>query len=340
MEDIKNILTKVHFTERGQKRHARIELLLKLMPFPVLQKSCTVKDILNCEHISFLTEEVVWVSDKQSLVLTETTTGNTKFSLTDVLHISWSGVHSVDNDYGLVYIDNNHSIKHISNDGKTTILIKRNDSEWKPQCLYCSPSTGELLIAMHIVESKTNKEMGKIIRYSRVLKHEQTIPEDKPYHILYTDPHYVTENNNGDVVVSDYWRGVVVTDHGGTYRFSYTKPPSGINIMPRGICTDSLSHILVCDRNSETVQIIDKNGEFLSYLFTKQTPGLRGKPCSISYDDKTRLVWVGLWNKTVSVYRHINAYFDLLGKFDGCFLKVLLFYLSSTDGFHVFLFFS
>lgn len=62
---------------------------------------------------------------------------------------------------------------------------------------------------------------------------------------------------------------IVVTDRGGKYRFSYSGHPLGSHLQPRGICVDPLSHILLCDHLTSTVQMLDQDGPFLSYLLTK-----------------------------------------------------------------------
>ena len=147
---------------------------------------------------------------------------------------------------------------------------------------------------------------GKVILYSDQLHPVQTIQHDNTGHEMYRYPQYITENRNRDIIVSDLDRGVVVTERGGRHRFSYTGPPSGSRLLPRGICTDALSHILVCDVNTHTVQMIDKDGHFLSLLLTPQQHGI-DRPHSLNYDDKTHLLWVGsLYNNTVCVYRYIQ----------------------------------
>ncbi|XP_061165882.1 uncharacterized protein LOC133174800 [Saccostrea echinata] len=89
--------------------------------------------------------------------------------------------------------------------------------------------------------------------------------QHSPGHGLYVNPIYITENQNGDVIVSDLIDNVseigvvVVTDSTGTHRFSYTGNPQVSKFKPRGICTDALSHIRVCDLYTETVQMIDQD---------------------------------------------------------------------------------
>lgn len=100
-------------------------------------------------------------------------------------------------------------------------------------------------------------------------------------------PNYITENNNGDVIVSDWSRAVVVTKRGGRYRFSCTKHASGKQLQPRGIRTDPLSHILVCDH--KTVLLFDKDGQFLSNLLSFDI----FTPYSLSFDANTNDLWVG-----------------------------------------------
>lgn len=75
---------------------------------------------------------------------------------------------------------------------------------------------------------------------------------------LFKQPLYITENNNGDVVVSDNKNAVVVTDCREKHRFNYIGHPPGSGLSPRGICTDSLSHILVVDTNTKTVHMINR----------------------------------------------------------------------------------
>lgn len=108
-----------------------------------------------------------------------------------------------------------------------------------------------------------HKAIGKIVRYNQAGHLTQMIERNSVGCHIYIDPHYITETNNGDVVVADF---DFAADGGGYYRFSYTGPPFGPRLEPHGVCTDALSHILVCDSGTNTVQIIDRDGHFLSHL--------------------------------------------------------------------------
>ncbi|XP_078320139.1 uncharacterized protein LOC144621211 [Crassostrea virginica] len=112
-------------------------------------------------------------------------------------------------------------------------------------------------------DTDTNTRTGKVMRYDNTGKYKHSIPhEDSTPHDLYKLPLFITENNNRDVLVSDSLRGVVVGTSGeGVHRFSFTAPPSGLGLLPRGICTDVMSHILVCDVITHTIQMLDRDGD-------------------------------------------------------------------------------
>nr|XP_034319864.1 uncharacterized protein LOC109619480 [Crassostrea gigas]XP_034319866.1 uncharacterized protein LOC109619480 [Crassostrea gigas]XP_034319867.1 uncharacterized protein LOC109619480 [Crassostrea gigas]XP_034319868.1 uncharacterized protein LOC109619480 [Crassostrea gigas]XP_034319869.1 uncharacterized protein LOC109619480 [Crassostrea gigas] len=286
-------------TEKPQQGN---QCLLKLMSPPELLPSLTVTDVYGCYHISCVTSDRVWVSDDDNLMLTDTT-GVPLHRVEDLCRGFYSdrGPHTVNSESELIYIDRKYNINKLSKDMKTTTtFIERTDSTWRPLCVYWSPSTGDLLVGMFKDDTKT----GKVTRYNQSGQLTQTIQNDNTGLGLYNEPHYITENNNGDVVVSDYG-AVVVTERGGRHRFSYTGPPSGSGLEPCGICTDALSHILVCDATTKTVQMMDRDGQFLSHLLIR--PSGRFYPQSLSYDVNTHRLWVGSRsNNTVVIYRYIT----------------------------------
>lgn len=97
-------------------------------------------------------------------------------------------------------------LKKLSNDLKTTTTLI--NSNLNSRCVYCSLITGDLLVG--VFESRT----GLVIRYNHAGQLKQIIQND-----TYLKPHSVTENNNGDVIVSlcdcnSYlsWDGIVSGD--------------------------------------------------------------------------------------------------------------------------------
>ncbi|XP_061193747.1 uncharacterized protein LOC133201977 [Saccostrea echinata] len=267
----------------------------------VLQKSVTVPGVSDCSHISRVTSDRVWISDEENLVLTNTA-GDKLHHLTDI--VSYYGGHTVNGDGDLIYIDSHGNINKLSTDNKVKTTLIEYTASWYPQCVYSSPFTGDLLVGMYNDELKYAE--GQLVRYNSTGEHIQTIQYDQNNtgEELYRDPGYITENRNGDVIVSDLYR-VVVTDRGGSHRFFYTGPPSGSGLFPQGICTDALSHILVCDHYTKSVQMLDSDGHFLSLIQT--SPYGIDTPQGLTYDDNTHLLWVGSFiNNTVKIYRVID----------------------------------
>lgn len=191
------------------------------------------------------------------------------------------------------------TITKLSNDMKTKVdIIVNKDSTLIPQCMYWSSSTEDLLIGMINWKYHT----GKVVRYNQAGHLTQTIEHDNTGQELYRFIHFITENNNGDVVVSEFdlFSGaVVVTERGGRHRFTYTGHPPGSDIRPSGICTDAFSNILVCDDKTEAVLILDSDGQFLTYISTQSLQISR--PLSLSYDKNTHRLWVGSQKNTLCV---------------------------------------
>ncbi|XP_062569563.1 uncharacterized protein LOC134231598 [Saccostrea cucullata] len=269
----------------------------------VYQKSVTVSGVRGCSHISRVTSDRLWISDNIGNLILTNTKGEELDHVTDIR--SDLGGHSVNSNGDLIYIDSSYNINKLSTENKEkTTIIKYNTSPWEPQSVYSSPSTGDLLVGMYRRDTVT----GKVVRYNSTGENIQTIQHDNiTGQGLYNRPIYITENRNGDVIVSDVDRGaVVVTDRDGNYRFSYRGPPPGSGLHPWGICTDALSHILVCDYITESVQMLDSDGHYLTEIQTRQH-GI-DRPQGLSYDEDTHTLWVGsYWDNRVNLYRVVDT---------------------------------
>nr|XP_034305456.1 uncharacterized protein LOC105338987 [Crassostrea gigas]XP_034305458.1 uncharacterized protein LOC105338987 [Crassostrea gigas] len=314
--DLIESLSAIQIKERGNRRVGN-QCLLKTMSSPKFHQSLTVTGVDRCYHLSCVTSDQVWVSDLWSNLILTNTEGFTLRNMHDFCSNVY-GAHTVNNESELIYIDKLYNIKKLSKDVQTTsTFIPKPDSLWEPICVYWSKSTGDLLVTMYRKYTEFTG-IGKVTRYTKTGKLTQTIQVDHRGRKLYTEPCYITDNNNGDVVVSDCVSlsssgAVVVTERGGRHRFSYRGHPSGSVLEPRGVCTDALSRILVCDVRTNTVQMLDRNGQFLSHLL-KRPSGIFS-PRSLSYDMSSHRLWVGSRNSnTVVVYRYItrkNALIDM-----------------------------
>lgn len=285
------------------------ECLLKLMDPPKLLHTLTLSCIDGCFHISSVSSDLVWVSDNNNIILTNKKDENLHH-LTGTHSRLIITSHTVNSDNELIYIDKNFKINKLSKDMKSsTLFVETTVSTWVSWCVFWSSMTRDLLVGMCDII----RETGKVIRFNQTRQITQTIQYDKTGLELYKCPLYITDNNNGDIVVSNEG-AVVVTDCKGRHRFSYIGSQPGSVFEPRGVCTDALSHILVCDIMTRTVHMISQDGQFIFYISTRSDE--MGEPIGLSYDVNTHHLWVGSKNKKVFVYRYIEQKNSRKGKSD------------------------
>ncbi|XP_061167483.1 uncharacterized protein LOC133176374 [Saccostrea echinata] len=243
-------------------------------------------------HVSLDQSGRLWISDFDGNLVQTDLQGNViqkiKTSGED------QGYHTVTQDGDLIFTDKDKKvINRITQDNNITEFIKTGD--WKPLSIHSSHINGDLLVGM------LKDREGKVTRYNKTGKELQNIQRDSKGRGLYGAPHYITENINGDICTSNFGTAVVVVDKSGQHRFSYTDQKSDFD--PCGICTDVLGHILVCDVITDTVHLLDQDGQFLSLLLTQQQRV--EYPCSVCVDDENNL-YVGQLGNTLRVYKYIN----------------------------------
>lgn len=302
---------KVIQTLNFMAQHLGNELLLEIIDEPVLKKEFEVKTFgLIGSHMSIQSPDHIWLYDEDNLVLTNTK-GEKLFQIKDIIgkYYHCYGTHTVTKEKELIYFDRDGKILKLSKDRnlKSQLPILSSFS-CRAYCVYCSPLTGDLILGM--CNHDTNTCIIKRYNVTENLQSQnqpQIIGQIENWH-----PVLITENNNGDIIVAGFFYGVMGIDRSGRYRFLYEKTQSGFQIRAKGICTDSLSHILVSDSFDSAVHMLNKNGQLLSYLLT--TPN---GECSfgLMFDFEAHLLWIRAkdCSKKITAYRYIKRHDVLAG---------------------------
>ena len=125
---------------------------------------------------------------------------------------------------------------------------------------------------------------------------------------VFTAPTRLTQNNNSNVCVCNQYevdtnkiRGnVCVFYEDGGLKFVYSGHEADFN--PRDICCDPLCNIICVNTltNYYSVHVIDSEGTFLKYLFTKDTCIPRPRSIALYRD----VLWVGSATGEVRVYHY------------------------------------
>lgn len=319
VEDVLELFSKIEIKKK-ENQVAKNELMLETLLKPVLKRSFKVQHVVRCDHISCAMKDRLWISDDRNhLVLINAATGERLQYVTRLCYpyFGWRfGFHTVSHKCELIYIGEDFNIKNLSNDLQTTsTFIKETELNWEPKCTHSCRSSGDLLVAMQSYDVNKNRNRGIVIRFDSSGKAKFTIPHQQKRSDLYCEPVCITENYNGDVIVSDAALGALVgTTSGGTYRFNYEGPPSKFKLNPLGICVDKQSRILVCDDATQTVQLISKDGSYLKFLLWNHSEGILG-PFSVNLDVKGTTLFVGsAINNTVAVFGY--HYSTISGKFE------------------------
>nr|XP_022344845.1 tripartite motif-containing protein 2-like [Crassostrea virginica] len=282
--------TEKQLEQSKEKSHMKQTLSLSSSVTKV--RGYSVPDFVNAFHVSVDKSDRLWVSDWNGNLVQTDLQGNQLEKIQT--SGGYEGYHTATQDGDLIYTDRGKKVIYrITPDRKITEFIKT--GKWTPLSVHFSRINGDLLVGMG-----KNGE-AKVTRYSTAGKELQNIQSDNQGQKLYSDPHHITENINGDICSSDYGK-VVVVNKSGQHRFSYTDQES--EFYPSGICTDVLGHILVCDSYSEIVHLLDQDGGILSVIPLSQQWILG--PRGVCLDDENNL-YVGHWEtNTVTVYKYLQ----------------------------------
>nr|XP_011454001.2 uncharacterized protein LOC105346916 [Crassostrea gigas] len=157
----------------------------------------------------------------------------------------------------VVYTDQpNKAVQMISD--TDTVVTMFTTGKWVPRGV-TSAASGDLLVCL------CKDDQSKVVRYSSTGTVLQEIQYDSQCQPLYKQAVYITENVNGDIIVTDWKKKVVIAvDRLGIFRYSYSEKDS--DFKPSSVATDSVGHVIVTEFPRHKIHILDRDGRFLRYI--------------------------------------------------------------------------
>lgn len=275
------------------KESTNKKTLIQIKFPPIVEKimSFEISGIAHTSHISYVNDGIALFSDNNSKLVFANERGEVAKEKFEML-TSGYGCHAVTQERDLLITDlSKHQICKLTKEQKILPVIKL--GAWTATALCCSQRNGDILVGMFL------KHNVKIVRYNNKGNPLFENPQNKGNQVYHT-PCYLSENINGDVCVSDWNReSLIVSDREGCHRFSYSG--SGSRFYPRGILNDDVGRIFVCDGWGDAIHILNKNGQMLALVKTKDF-GVEG-PLSLCCDGKGDM-WIGnRFNSTITVVK-------------------------------------
>nr|XP_022290476.1 uncharacterized protein LOC111102116 [Crassostrea virginica] len=291
VRNLKPMKTDTKQAKNPEKQGEKSDVKLSLSSDVTQVREYIIQGVKDVFHLSVYKSGILWASDLEGKLVQEDSNGVQlqKIETGD----QGKGFHAVTSDGYLMYaVKNQKVVVKTTLDNKMTEFISTKN--WKPLSIHYSRINGDILVGMR------NIGEAKITRFNRTGE-MQDIQRDNT--VLYSVPHYITENANGDICTSDInYSAVVVVNNSGQYRFSYTG--LGPEFRPYGICTDVLGHILVCDNGMHCIHVLNQDGEFLSLILAQQQ-GI-DSPCSLCVDDENYLYVGQRGSNLVKVFKFIQ----------------------------------
>ncbi|XP_056006460.1 uncharacterized protein LOC130050417 [Ostrea edulis] len=142
-----------------------------------------------------------------------------------------------------------------------TIQTMFTTGEWTPRGIK-STASDDLLVCLR------KDDQSKVVRYSGSGTVLQEIQYDSQGQPLYRRPAYITENVNGDIIVTDWKKpAVIAVDRLGIFRFSFSgrDKPSAVS----SVTTDPAGHVIITDF-CDKIHMLDRDGRFLRYIIPDQ----------------------------------------------------------------------
>ncbi|XP_062592659.1 E3 ubiquitin-protein ligase TRIM71-like [Saccostrea cucullata] len=272
-----------------------------LLDEPEIIATINTRYRINLTNVAYLNDEEIWTSGEENtmklfhinrdspIISIRTKSRNRPFDI------------AVTRDGNLIYADFSEGTVNIVKKEGTDIESIIRLQDWKPLNI-CSTSLGDLLVVLESI----NKKQSKVVRFSGSTE-KNTIQYDDKGNPLYSygNTKCICENKNLDICVADFRAdAVIVVSEAGKLRFKYVPHITTSKnqlFSPRGITTDSQSHILTADITINCVHIIDQDGQFICHIDC----GLNS-PWGLCVDTKNNLFVAEFRDKQVKKIKYLK----------------------------------
>lgn len=245
----------------------------------------TIDKIVN---ISRATPNRLWVSDPLKIIEFDET-GHVLRKLDIGYRRGCSFAVTTNGDLLFLRDGNVHILTPSGNLLNSCIYVSQNS------CIYPSRLNGDILVG----------DSNEVRRYNDTKQLVQKINVDEDGIFLFESLFEITENKNGDIIVSDMKKkALVVVDKNGRHRFNYMGRHNESNFNPESICTDIQGNILVCNMHyaEHSIHLVDQAGQFLTCLLKLHYSS--HFPIVLCVDDQHNL-YVGQGKQIVS-YKYLT----------------------------------
>ncbi|XP_056013661.1 uncharacterized protein LOC125673876 [Ostrea edulis] len=178
-------------------------------------------------------------------------------NLHDTVSIPTQGLYLTVYNKHVIYTEQaSRSVRRVAKD--KTIQTMFTTGGWLPRGI-TSTASDDLLVCLR------KDDQSKVVRYSGTGAVLQNIQYDSQGQPLYRDATYITENVNGDIIVTDWKKkAVIAVDRLGIFRFSYSGRDNKFDVS--AVTTDPVGHIIVTDYKGDKIHMLDRDGRFLRYV--------------------------------------------------------------------------
>nr|XP_022328648.1 uncharacterized protein LOC111127660 [Crassostrea virginica] len=257
--ELEDMIRKINETCKKATKLQRSNDIKEMQAFwQVLEEQETIKEIR--QH-TFPTFNECQIDENKKVWMGGHSRELKLFDLQGHLHrtvtITCTGIYICLHNKQVVFSDNlNKAVKRVSDDD--TVLTVFETKDWNPFGI-TGTASGDLLVCLR------KDDQSKVVRYSSTGTVLQEIQYDSQCQPLFQLAWYITENVNGDVIVTDLKRNVVVAvNRLGVFRYSYGGKKRTSELF--SVSNNTVGNVFITDFRGDKIHMLDQHGKFLRYV--------------------------------------------------------------------------